>query len=476
MPATQSIDAPPTADGRLSLAEQELLDRLGWFTQVRWFMAAATLGLLAFAWGVLSVKFHRADGTTVVAAPLQVALLIFAYNLAFTLLIWSLKARNLFTRRTIVLLALGQILCDTIAVTALVHFTGGVENCFIILALLPLVIASELLPQPLAYAAAAAAALSINAMAWGEYPFGGQAVLDHVHVDLGGGVAAGGVLHGLHANWIYVLQATAALTVTSFTLVFIASAIANRVRARERELAAAHTRLQALDEAKSFFMRKAGHEMRAPLAAIQSMLEAVAMDTSAYLTGEQQRLIGRAVKRSAALMELVDDLRRYSRLRSAPASEFPMQPIALHELAATICELYAKQAAEAKLTLTCDARPAVVAGNEELLRQLLTNLVTNAIQYTPEGGRIEVSVAAEGPDAVLTVADTGIGISEQARGRLFEEFFRSNEAKQKFAQGSGLGLAICKQIMEVHHGRIEALPRQAGGTVFRATIPSSPCP
>lgn len=470
MPAIATTDAAPPADAQLTLTEQELLARLSWFTQVRWFMAAATLGMLAFAWGVLGVRFHRCDGSAVVAEPICTALLIFAYNLLFTLLIRGLRARNLFTRRTIVLLALGQIVCDVLAVVTLVHFTGGVENCFLVLLLLPLVIAGELLPQPLAYASAAVAAGLINAMAWGEHPAGGSAALQHIHMDLSGG-GGGSVVRGLHADWVYVLQLTASLSITSFMIVFIASAIAKRLRSRERELESAYARLEALDEAKSFFMRKAGHEMRAPLAAIQSMLEAVASDTSAYLSGEQQRLIGRAVKRGQSLMELVDDLRRYSRLRSAPHSEFPAQPIALHELVASVCELYAAQAAEAKLTLTCRAAAVTVAGNEELLRQLLTNLVTNAIQYTPEAGRIDVAVAEEAGLAVLTVADTGIGISEQARKRLFEEFYRSPEAKQKFPQGTGLGLAICKQIVEMHHGSIEALPRGGGGTTFRVTLP-----
>ncbi len=82
-----------------------------------------------------------------------------------------------------------------------------------------------------------------------------------------------------------------------------------------------------------------------------------------------------------------------------------------------------------------------------------------------------MQIQADGGRAVLTVADTGIGISETARERLFEEFYRAPEAKQRFPDGTGLGLAICKQIVEMHAGRIEAAPRPGGGSVMTVSLP-----
>ena len=104
---------------------------------------------------------------------------------------------------------------------------------------------------------------------------------------------------------------------------------------------------------------------------------------------------------------------------------------------------------------------------------MVTNIVTNAIQYTPRGGRIEIELAIEGSSAVLRVTDTGIGISKPARAKLFEEFYRSPEARKHFPDGTGLGLAITRRIVELHHGRIEVHSPPEGGTVFFVRLPLS---
>ena len=383
------------------------------------------------------------------APAVYVTLHIFAYNTVFTLLVRRARARGQMNRRVIVVLALGQIACDMTAVTALVHHTGGVENYFVILVLLPMVIASELLPQGLAYATAAGASVLINALAWGEY----HGVLRHVHVDLASG-SDGSVAQGLHTDWMYVLQVTAALSVMSFAMVFIASAISKRLRLRERELEEAYRRLARTDEAKSFFMRKAGHEMRAPLAAIHSILEAIT-HTVTSLPGPQGRLIGRAQKRMGGLMELLDDLRRYSRLRS-PEGVVTFQPIHIEPIVRGTVELFRLRAQEAglEMRLIGTAPLAVVHGDEELLREMATNLVANAIQYTPSGGSIDVHLSPRRREVIVSVTDTGIGISPADSKDLFNEFFRTMEARKVLPEGTGLGLAITRQIVRMHGGEI----------------------
>ncbi len=470
MPAMSDMPPSPipcAREDRLTLTERELFERLGWFTHIRWFMATGTLLLLSFSWYVLGVRFHAVGEPPSLSPAVYVTLLIFLYNALFTFLVRLVQARRQITRRIIVFLALGQIACDMMAVSVLVHHTGGVENYFIILVLLPMVIASELLPQALAYATAGAASLLIHGMAWGEY----YGIFKHVHVDLSGGREGESVVHGLHADWVYVLQMTTALTVMSFAMVFIASSISKRLRAREDELEAAYCRLRGAAEAKSLFMRRAGHEMRAPLAAIYSILDAVGQDPAAGLNDEHRRLFRRATRRCDALMELVNDLRRYSRLQAAPPSGVARTPLRLDELVAGTLELFRSQADEAGLTLDADLHEAPVAGDEEMLKQVVTNLVANAIQYTPAGGRIAVSLGAPDDRAVLEVRDTGIGIDPDTAERLFEEFYRSPEARQTFRDGTGLGLAICRRIVEMHGGTITAAPAPDAGSRFTVRLP-----
>jgi len=472
-PAAPAEDELPSRrEPDLTITEQELVERLGWFTHVRWLMAAGTFLLLLFCWYGLGVRFRVVGKPSTLGPAIYVTCVIFIYNAVFTVLVRSFRRGGAFSRRRINLLALGQIACDMIAVTALVHHTGGVANYFVILVLLPMVIASGLLPRALAYLCAAGASVLINALAWGEY-FG---VLSYVHVDLSGG-RGDSVVSGLHSDWVYVLQVTGAMSAMSFMMVFIASAISTRLRQRERELEDANRRLHDAHEAKSFFMEKAGHEMRAPLAAIVSILDAVAQDGQASLTDQQRRLMDRAALRCRALMEMVNDLRRYARLRAAPRDVLHAGYLALNELAEQVVELLGTHAAAAGLSLGARAEPVPITADEELIRQVVINLVTNAIQYTPSGGSVEVVVRLDKPWAVLEVADTGIGLSQTAQRHLFEEFYRSPEAKKIFQDGTGLGLSICKRIIDIHGGQISAQSRPGGGSVFSIRLPlAATCP
>jgi signal transduction histidine kinase len=447
----------------LSLTDRELFDRLRWFTYVRWAFGLFCLALLLVSWYVLGIRFRAADGTVTMAPAVHVVLLLFLGNAVFTLVVRIVRAQERITRRRIEWIALAQVVCDLVVICILVHCTGGVENFFVIMVLVPLVIVTELLPQRVAYATAGLAVVLLNAVGWGEQ----QGILPHVQVELAGRAPAAAPGH--FADPYYVLHVTAALTVTIFAMVFVASTIAARLRRREHELEETYRQLNLADEWKSFFMRQAGHEMRAPLAAIHSILDAIS-HTAHDLRPEQQALIDRAKLRSRGMMALVKDLLRYSRLR-APREELARSPVDLGAIVTDTVELMTERAQAVGLAMSCRVEPAPVAGEEELLRELVTNLVTNAIQYTPPGGRIEVRLAAAHGSARLSVADTGIGIPEETRGRIFEEFYRTPEAKNTFQDGTGLGLAIVRRIVELHRGSIEAAPRSEGGTVFTVILP-----
>ncbi len=452
------------AGENLTLTEQELFERLGWFTQIRWLMGVFALMMLLITWGVFDVHFRSDEGDGSLEPAADAILVIFLYNAVFTFLLHVVRQRGHIGSRTIVTIALGQIICDMLAICALAHFTGGVENYFLVLILLPLVIAAELLPKALAYTVAAGAAALVNAMAWGEQ----QGLIPHVGAVWSGG-RQGALFPGLYTDALYVLQATGALTVMMLATVFVGSAIAGRLRRREDELEDAYRQLHRVDEAKGFFMRKAGHEMRAPLAAIHSILDAVTHDAG-ELSGEDRRLMDRAKRRTLGLMGLVKELRRYSWLR-APEGLVRAKAVCFEELVENAIELFRQQAEGQGLRLTCHVEPVYVHGSEEMLREVVTNLVSNAIQYTPAGGRIDVELTARSGRAVLRVADTGIGVSEEARQHLFEEFYRSPEAKQHFQDGTGLGLAIIQRIVTMHEGEIDVSSRPEGGTTFSVSLP-----
>ena len=458
-----ATNGPPGPPRGLSLSDRELADRLGWFTQIRWVMGATAMIALLAAWEFFDIRFRRDDGQAVFTPAIWAVALIFVYNAAFALLVRFARRRGRLDRRRIVELALGQLICDMIAICAVAHFTGGVENFFVVLIILPLVIATELLPTVLAYATAGGAAALVNILAWSEQ----RGWLSHVYVDWPGKPAAAGEYP--HADPFYVMQVTASLTVTILLIVVVAAEISRRLRRRESELETAYNRLAAADEAKSFFMRKAGHELRAPLAAIHSLLEAV-VETSDALESDHRKLIRRTQHRTTAMMALVDDLRRYSFLRR-PAGATRHEELSLSNLVAGAAELFGPQAAEKGIELRTDIDPVRLVGDEEMLREAVTNLVANAIQYTGDGGHVDVTLRREGEAALLSVSDSGIGLTEAAKEMLFKEFYRSPEARKLQPEGTGLGLAITRQIARMHGGSL-AFESEAGqGTTFTIRLP-----
>ena len=112
-----------------------------------------------------------------------------------------------------------------------------------------------------------------------------------------------------------------------------------------------------------------------------------------------------------------------------------------------------------------------VEGDQSRLQQVVVNLVDNAIKYTPEGGTVNVRVCAEGDKAVLTVTDTGIGISEESRAHIFERFYRTDKARSRQLGGTGLGLSIVMSIGAAHGGHVSVQSIERGGSTFRFEIP-----
>ena len=453
--------SPPSPE--LTLTERELLDRLAWFTHVRWGAGVLALAFLFVGWQVFGVRFPWRAATAVIAG-------LFAYNLVFSMAArWLHRGRRIH-KPWILAIAHGQILCDLVAVAFLVHFIGGVENHFILLFIFPVVVASEFFPRGVACGYAALAALFVNLIGWGEYFY-----YDEAHYTLQV-VTAGTPPHlaplvsseAAH-HYVFVLQVCFVMTFAVFATVFVASSIAGRLRQREEELEATYRDLKSLEAVKTQFMRKTSHELRAPVGAVQSLLKA-ALEQSADAGGGRD-LVARAIRRTENMLDLIDDLLRYSRLQAAAIQEKPA-PVDLAALARSSADLFKAQADEKGIRLEVDAHPATVRGARDGLTDMINNLVSNAIRYTPRGGTVRVEVAEADGQARLAVADTGIGIPPDELPRIFDEFFRGEQAREAVPQGTGLGMTIIKRIVDMHGGQIEVVSGLGQGTTFRVALPT----
>ena len=150
-------------------------------------------------------------------------------------------------------------------------------------------------------------------------------------------------------------------------------------------------------------------------------------------------------------------------------------PIEVKGLLTVLLEFFDPLACQKGLTLTLDApAPASVIGDKTLIQQLFTNLIDNAVKYTPEGGTIALAMQAKDGMVEVSVEDTGIGIPEDALPDIFKRFYRVDESRSRERGGSGLGLSICHFIVEAHRGRIKVESEAGRGSSFTVYLPMVP--
>lgn len=445
----------PATLPRLDLTDQELFYRLGWFINLRWLAGLGCAGVILFTRYVLRVP---------VPMPKLVGgiLFILLYNAFCTLVAKVMYLSQRVSRRNIILFANAQIALDIVALTLLIHFAGGVENFFLIFYIFHMVIASALLSARNAALQATFAAALFNAVAWLE-AFG---LIHHEHLE-------GIVPPDLYQSPFFVFEVCFALTATLYITVYLAGSISARLRQREREIEEANLNLHSLDKQKSFFMRKVSHELRSPLAAIQTLLKVILAGHRGAVAPEQQRLIHRADTRAGELLALVDELLRYSRLRSAAGAD-SRERVALCGLTQKVLDLFTPMCEERGIELRAELGHAAVQGDEEALEELVTNLISNAVRYTPQGGSIFVRTSGGDERVELQVSDTGIGIEPEELPHIFEEFHRSPSAKQFEPTGTGLGMAIVKRVADMHGGEVSVQSAPGQGTSFKVALPAAP--
>ncbi|HEX2057661.1 MAG TPA: ATP-binding protein [Actinomycetota bacterium] len=218
------------------------------------------------------------------------------------------------------------------------------------------------------------------------------------------------------------------------------------------------------------FVAHASHELKSPVAGLQLLAEAVrdaVREDPEAAAGFAERIVGE----SDRLARLVADLLDLSRLEEA--DRVPEAPVDLSGVVASEVNAAGYAADRRDTSIGADVQPGVwVRGEKEQLGHLVRNLLDNAVRYTPGGGSVVVTLAREGDDAVLTVADDGIGIPLEAQGRVFERFYRVDRARSRDTGGTGLGLAIVKHIAELHGGEVRLDSELGRGSTFSVRLPA----
>jgi len=241
----------------------------------------------------------------------------------------------------------------------------------------------------------------------------------------------------------------------------------NRMIGHARQLA---EKAQAANEAKSRFLANVSHELRTPLNAILGFLELL---TATELDSQQRHYVRLSTEAAQSLLRLIEDLLDFGRIEAGQI-ELKQQRFEVARLVASVVALHRHLAQVKGLSIRWRVAPDTSRwwyGDEDRIRQILSNLVHNALKFTEEGHVVIQVTEAESGWLAFEVQDTGIGLPEKARGRIFEAFTQLDDAASRSYGGTGLGLSICRQLTQAMGGRIEVESVVGEGSRFRVTLP-----
>jgi two-component system OmpR family sensor kinase len=219
------------------------------------------------------------------------------------------------------------------------------------------------------------------------------------------------------------------------------------------------------------FTSDASHELRNPLTAIRASIAVMQTHPERIHPADVEKLKAIA-SASAQMSQLVDDLLLLTRMDRQAFDQQAWRQIALDEMLEDLVDLYSDRAEVAQLSLKCQLlSPVEIYGDSAQLHRLFTNLLTNALQYTPTGGSVTVSLQRRETHALVRIEDTGIGIAPDQLPQIFNRFWRADPARSYHQNGSGLGLAIAQSIAQRHNGNITVKSQIASGSCFQVTFP-----
>ena len=232
------------------------------------------------------------------------------------------------------------------------------------------------------------------------------------------------------------------------------------------------TKLKEVDKAKTEFVSLASHQLRTPLSSINWYAEMLLAGDAGKLKTEQQKFVEEIYTGNQRMVDLVNALLNVSRIE---LGTFAIEPeeVDLKKLAESVLEELTPLVQQNKLKVTFDydqTLPIMIL-DPKLTRIIFQNLLSNAAKYTPEGGKIKLTVGKKGRNVLIEVSDTGYGIPKEQQDRIFGKLFRADNVREKDTNGTGLGLYILKSIVENSKGKVWFTSEENKGTIFSVTLP-----
>jgi signal transduction histidine kinase len=443
------------------LHSRVLVDRAYWVVRLRWgAVGACGLGTLASMTNLVPERLHA-----VYFASVTVFLALSNWVYGFLVRRWSLSSRNPTALKRLVIV---QVATDYLSLSVVNYATGTLETPFFMLFLPHVILLSLFFSRRLSLFMTAVgvvlALLPLVLESMGVVPL--VSILDLPFKER--------VLQDPKVTFLFV----AGLSAAFFFCWYLTSTITSSLKYRENQLQMANDALVRLDREKTQATLRATHELKAPFAAIQSYVYTLRDGYYGDLPAEALDVIRRIDDRCDRLKAMISDIIHLSNLRTLVVSNDDFEPVDLRAFIRDEVEdaaLVAKRRSITVLNLVAEEGGVpMVRASSRHLRTLVSNLLRNAVNYSHDGGKVEVGVEAVGGGAVLRVRDYGIGIAQELLPKLFDDFFRSNAAVKHNPNGNGLGLAMVKEIAKLHGAVIEVSSEEGKGTCFSVAFKPMP--
>lgn len=432
-----------------AFSSASMLRRDKWLIRLRWY---AILGLFS---GIILLKTLGLGPPENLKSITTVGFILLSLNLIY---LAYASARKQFGKSNLVLLLNVQMVMDLFLLTVLIYLTGSEESPLTFFYVFHIILASIIFPGGFSYLYSLLVIILYSGLLLLEY----SAYLTHTCF-----------VSELH----YIEDPRVAIgiwfifVVTMLVSAYLAQNVTERHRRVRSKLEIANQKLQEINETKTTFFRYASHEMKAPIATIQSTLmvieELLGKDTDERVLNMLKRAINRTTDTIGMLKDLAD--LTYGNLQEQQKFEILNLNDLLNDVVSDA--LPNSDRKKQKLSCHCPDISSEFSGDANALRKIFKNLVSNAIRYTQEAGEIKVSLEKESLQYIIKVADNGPGIPESEQLNIFKEFYRTPTARKLVSEGTGLGLAIVMRMVELHGGDIQVHSQEGQGSTFTVLLP-----
>ena len=437
-----------------SSLEKELVESLSRFINLRWIMVIGIFVTSKFA------KFGLGIDLPIIPIFI-VTFCILIFNLICLYLQKHVKSYESFANL--------QISVDWIALVFLVHYTGGIESPVIFYFIFHVIISAILLSEKKCYFQTSFALILIISLSILEYFH----VIPHVHIkEL--------FPNPVYDNGLYLLSIIFFSVTSLYISAYLATSVNNRLRKRENEIVTlkneitdAYNKLEEIDREKSEFTYKVTHELRSPLSAIQSLLKSIEEGYAGEISEKARDLVIRSEKRTSFLITLVNGLLDLIAGKIGKPKEGDIKLIDINIAVKNTLHLMQEKtkAKNLKIIIKTTPKPSYLNIVPDDFDIILTNLIDNSVKYTEQEGTISINSTITDKEVMLEISDTGIGITTEDINKIFNEFYRSKNAKAADLRGTGLGMSIVKNLIKQYGGSIDVQSQIEKGTTVTISFP-----